>query len=252
MSVPTDRAPAPLPDLAAVATSVDAVLGTVPAPTECLVPRDGPVMRLGLALDAGPSLLPWVTAQALDAVLLHRHWALRRERWPAGVGLLANHDAFDRRLGFGCNPELAATLDLALAVSADATLGARDGWPLGTVGTGTPRSPGALRAAIVATFGGIENAMVPDDLDGGAITRVAMARAMTPATVAAAVAAGAQAYVTGELRASGHTPALRARLAVFAVGHRRSERWALGLLADLLRARWPALTVMLAPDAPTD
>jgi hypothetical protein len=130
-------APAAPPDLSALAVSLDAALGVEPAPTTIVRPRAGPLARLGLALEPWPGLAAWIAGSALDAVLLHRHWALRDADVPAGVGVLANHDAFDRRLGFGRSPELAAVLGLALGDP----LGERDGFPLATLGDGAPRPP---------------------------------------------------------------------------------------------------------------
>ena len=202
-------APAPLPDLSALAASVDAVLGVEPAPTTIVRSRAGTVARVGLALEPWPGLAAWIDGAALDAVLLHRHWSLRIAELSTDVGVLANHDAFDRRLGFGRSPELAAALGLTLGAS----IGERDGFPLATLGDGAPRSAAELRAALVAQ----------------------------------AADAGAQAYVTGQLRAPARDASVRAGLHVFAVGHRASERWALAQLASGLRAAWPALDVALAP-----
>jgi putative NIF3 family GTP cyclohydrolase 1 type 2 len=234
-------APASLPDLSALAASLDAALGVEPAPTTTVRPRTGPLARVGLALEPWPGLAAWIAGSALDAVLLHRHWSLREADVPAGVGVLANHDAFDRRLGFGRSPELAAVLGLALGDP----LGERDGFPLATLGDGAPRSATVLRAALVDAFGGIEAELAPPA--ARPIVRVAMARAMTAALVVQAVDAGAQAYVTGQLRAPARDAAERSGLHVFAVGHRASERWALTQLATRLREGWPALDVRLAP-----
>ena len=234
-------APAPLPDLSALAAGVAAVLGVEPAPTTLVRSRAGMLARVGLALEPWPGLAAWVDGAALDAVLLHRHWALRDADLPPHVGVLANHDALDRRLGFGRSPELAAVLGLALGASLDA----RDGFPLATLGNGEPRSAVELRAALVDAFGGVEAELAPPV--SRVIARVAMARAMTPALVTQAADAGAQAYVTGQLRVPARDAAVRAGLHVFAVGHRASERWALGQLAARLRERWPALDVSLAP-----
>ena len=233
-------APDPLPDLSTLAASVDAALGVEPAPTTIVHPRGGALTRVGLALEPWPGLAAWIADAALDAVLLHRHWSLRDADVPAGVGVLANHDAFDRRLGFGRSPELAAALGLALGAS----LGERDGFPLATLGDGAPRAADVLRAALIGAFGSIEAELARPT--AAPIVRVAMARAMTPALVAQAADAGAQAYVTGQLRAPARDAAVRSGLHVFAVGHRASERWALGQLAARLRESWPALDVRLA------
>jgi putative NIF3 family GTP cyclohydrolase 1 type 2 len=103
-----------------------------------------------------------------------------------------------------------------------------------------------LRAALVDAFGGIEAELAASA--ARPIVRVAMARAMTAALVLQAADAGAQAYVTGQLRAPARDAAGRSGLHVFAVGHRASERWALRQLATRLRDGWPALDVRLAPE----
>jgi putative NIF3 family GTP cyclohydrolase 1 type 2 len=66
---------------------------------------------------------------------------------------------------------------------------------------------------------------------------------MTPELIARALESGAQAYVTGQLRQPARAPALAANLFVFAIGHRRSEQWALDILATLLRQQWPNLVL---------
>ena len=242
---------AALPALADVARAIDDVLGVLPEPTTTLRAHDRPVARLGLALEPWDGLQAWMRDGALDALLLHRHWRLDLRAWPASVGLLANHDALDRTLGFARNAALAAALDVALGDDPADTLGERDGFALGTVGHGAPRALGVVRAALHATFGGVEAELMPDDAEDRAVSRIAMARAMTPALVHAAIAARADAYVTGALRVPARAAAMRTGLPVFAVGHVASEHWALGVLADRLRVAWPALVVVRAPDART-
>jgi putative NIF3 family GTP cyclohydrolase 1 type 2 len=198
---------------------------------------------VGLALDPWPGLAAWARDRATDAVLLHRHWRWSPDGWPDHVAVLASHDPFDRRYAFGVAPELTATLGLARGPS----IGERDGWPLGTVGTGAARPVAAIRAMLTDAFGGVEAELAPDAAVGP-VTRVAMARAMTPALVARAAELGAGAYVTGQLRESAREAARRAGVHVLAVGHRRSERWALARLAEALGAALPGVAVRLAPD----
>ena len=226
---------------------MDAILGTAPGRTEIVRARAGdvPVRHMGLALDPWPGLRAWIAAESLDVVLLHRHWRLTLDVWPPQVGVLANHDPFDRRFGFGDPPELLAVLD----VTADATLGERDGFPLGVIGTGPARTPAALRAVLVALFGAVEAELAPPRASDSApdLARLAVARAMTPALVRHAAALGAHGYVTGQLRQPARDAVRETGLHVFAVGHHRAERWGLGLLADALRAAWPGLVVRTPP-----
>jgi putative NIF3 family GTP cyclohydrolase 1 type 2 len=238
-----------LPDLAALAVGLTAVLDHVPDAVTVLRSRAAPVARLALALEASPGLDRWLAREAPDAVLLHRHWGVTLADWPPEVGVLASHDAFDRRFGFGRSPELADALALALGDAAD-SLGDRDGHPLGSVGTvRDPCDVASIRAALARAFGGVEAEQpAPGASDDAPVTRVAMARAMTPELVARAAALGATVYVTGQLRMPGREPARRAGLHVFAVGHACAERWGMARLADALHAAWPALDVRLAPD----
>ncbi|MGZ8456764.1 MAG: Nif3-like dinuclear metal center hexameric protein [Gemmatirosa sp.] len=232
-----------LPDLA---SRISALLDHAPDAVTVLRARLAPVARLGLALEPSPALPAWIAREALDAVLLHRHWGLSLDPWPSDVGVLASHDAFDRRFGFGRSPELADALSLTLG-GADDSLGDRDGHPLGSVGTARAACDvAAIRAALVRAFGGVEAELDTPDV-AAPVTRVAMARAMTPALVERAAALGARVYVTGQLRVPGREPARRAGLHVFAVGHRRAERWGLARLGDALRMARPALDVRLAP-----
>jgi putative NIF3 family GTP cyclohydrolase 1 type 2 len=227
-------------DLGGLTQAVGQALGGAP---EVVHGGARPIGRVGLALDPSSGLAAWARDGAVDAVLLHRHWRWSPAGWPEGVAVLASHDPFDRRYAFGVAPELTAALDLVPGPS----IGERDGWPLGTVGGGAPRTADALRDALVRAFGGVEAELAPDVGDE-AITRVAMARAMTPALVARAAELGARAYVTGQLREPARAAARRAGVHVLAVGHRRSERWALALLAEALGAALPGVAVRLAPD----
>jgi putative NIF3 family GTP cyclohydrolase 1 type 2 len=237
-----------LPDLAALAATTATILAPSPDAVVVLRDRSAPIARLGLALEPSRGLAAWVAREARDAVLMHRHWGLTLDGWPADVGVLASHDAFDRRFGFGRSPELAEALALTLG-GPELSLGDRDGHPLGSVGTVRGACDvDAIRAALTRAFGGVEAEQPAPDAAGDApVRRVAMARAMTPALIARAASLGASVYVTGQLRVPGREPARRAGVHVFAVGHARAERWGMERLADALRAAWPALDVRLAP-----
>lgn len=237
-----------MPPLSAarLAAAVDRLLDADGVPpgerTTVVVAGERPIARLGLALDERD--LDRLTPAALDAVLLHRHWRAPLDRLPSGVAVLACHLPLDRRLGLASTPELHA----ALLVRELATIGERDGRPLAAVCAPlAPTSLDALRARLRATFGAVE-AELPAGRDADPVARVATARAMTPALVREARAAGATAYVTGELRAPALDAAREAGMHVLAVGHRRSERWALGALGAMLRAWRPALAVEVADD----
>ena len=131
-----------------------------------------------------------------------------------------------------------------LGGTVERTFGERDGAPLGIlVALAAPMAAGALVARLDEEFGGLE-AVVP----GGSapVARVASARAMTDALVREAAGLGAALWLTGELRRPGE-PALRASgMHAVAVGHRRSERWALARLGRLLGEAEPAMRLAFA------
>jgi putative NIF3 family GTP cyclohydrolase 1 type 2 len=226
--------------------SIDEIVGPPPGQslngTQAIADAPGPIARLGLALEPWPGLPAWTAQERLDGLFLHRPWGLGAAP-PPGIAVVANHDGFDRRFGFGDNPELHAALHLHPLVR----LAERDSYPLGTVAEGAARSAEQLRSELVAMFAGLdeERAGSPDR----AISRVAFARAMTVELVQEAVARGAHAYVTGQLRRPALAAAAGAGLHLFAVGHRRSERWGLQIMATKLVQRWPGLVVRVAPSA---
>lgn len=57
-------------------------------------------------------------------------------------------------------------------------------------------------------------------------------------------------YITGKLRQPAEQAMPETKIAAIAVGHRRSEVWALSVLAGMLRERWASLEVLVA--APAD
>ena len=217
--------------------SIETIMRPHDACTATLQPGAGGVRRLGLALDSWSGLSRWAFEQRLDGLFLHRYRSLQSEALARRLAVVANHDAFDRRFGFGDNAELHALLK----VNPFETLGFRDGLPLGTVSAGVPRPSESLRALLVAAFGGVDEELPPER--PRRIARVAVARAMTAELVRTAATLGADAYVTGQIRHPARAAAAATGLHVFGVGHRRSEEWALQRLAALLCARWPGLEV---------
>lgn len=209
-------------------------------------PEAAPVRRIGLALDVDSALVSWVRDRDPGLVVAHRYWGWDRVAWPPEVGLLGCHDAFDRRFGFGDNPELRALL----GVRTVAVLASRGGHPLGTVASGTPRTVHRWRGALSAVFGGIERELPAAagrrEDENATVDRVAIARAMTPALVEEAAGHGARLYITGQARTPALAIAATLGIDVIAIGHRRSERWMLGVLASLLAADLPGCAIEVA------
>lgn len=204
------------------------------------------VRRLGLALEPGDVPDAWLEAGALDALVLHRPWGIGDLTLPEGVGVLACHRAFDAWLTTGYDPPLARALEL----HGLETFEQKDGRPLGMAGVfAAPLAPAEVVRRLVEIFGGVEDVHPP----ARPVERVAVARAMSADLVEKAHARGADLYVTGQLRAPGLDAVARTGVGVAAVGHRRSERFGLRVLAGLLRRRFSALRVLLAggePQAP--
>lgn len=225
--------------------ALDAIMGTAGTAACTTIVRSpssaGPLRRIALALDPSAELCSWAARRRAGAIFLHRHWDLRPEMMAADIPVVANHDGFDRRFGFGDNAELADALSLRRIVA----LAERDGEPLGTVWEGPARTGGALREQLVTLFGGIEEELAPDA--PRRIRRVVIARAMNAGLVSEAMQHEADAYVTGQIRQPARAAAARAGLHVFGVGHRRSEEWGLRALRDALRLRWPDLETIEAP-----
>lgn len=203
-------------------------------------PSAASVRRLGLALEPWPGISTWVRDQNLDALFLHRPWKLGA--LPEGIGVLAYHYAFDERLTTGYNPLLAA----ALGFTEVAVLGHKEGRPLGMIGDVSPTPFAAFSSQVETEFGGLENAYgMHGGKHRGAVTRACVVGALRPALVYEAAERGAQVYLTGEYRKSAAQAIADTGLSVLELGHQRSEVWGLARLAEVLRAQFPDLTVVL-------
>ena len=195
-----------------------------------------PVQRIGLALEGSPEVAAWAQAERLNALFLHRPWKLDPNALPPDVGVLAYHLAFDERLTLGYNPWLAQVLTLQhLEV-----LGRKAGRPLGMIGQAAAVPFGTWVRRLMDVFGGLGDVHVPATPQ---VTAVAVVGAMNAQLVQDAYGAGAQVYVTGQMRTSAQEAVARTGIGVVAVGHRRSEAWGLRALASLLPTRFAGLDV---------
>ena len=203
-----------------------------------------PVARLGVALEPWAEIGAWAAEHRLDAVFLHRPWTLEAEALPAETGVLALHGPFDERLTIGFHPALAA----ALGMADPEPLGHREGRPIGMIGdvAGAPEADRFLDA-VAELFGGFEARV---RARATRVRRAAAVGAMTEALVREAAARGADAYVTGQLRAPARAAVAETGIGVAAVGHRRAEEWGLLQLGEMLREKWDNLTVVQAPGLP--
>ncbi|HYW11456.1 MAG TPA: Nif3-like dinuclear metal center hexameric protein [Longimicrobium sp.] len=223
-----------MPTLATLAAFVDETLDARAFPGEpptVFIASDGPVRRLGLALEPGPGLAEWVDADRLDAVFLHRPWGVADAGLPADTGILASHAPFDHRLTVGANPDPARDLRMR----DPHPFGDKDGRRIGMIGDVEPAAPATLVARITDLFGGVDE-VLPGRAES--IRRIALAGAMTDAMVREAAARGAELYVTGQVRQPGRRAAAETGIGIVAVGHARSEVYGLRLLSDAIGRRF--------------
>ena len=202
------------------------------------------VNRLGMALEPWPGMADWVRSERLDALFVHRPFKSDMGELPDGVGILSSHLPFDERMALGYNPRLAD----ALGMSGLQPLGARKGRALGMLGEVPPQTVGAFYKSVFDVFGGREDSRT---CERNEVTRVAVVGAMTSELMHEASERGAEVYVTGQMRQPAREAILDTGLGVIIVGHRRSEEWALRLLAHVLRERFAALTTCLPKEPVT-
>jgi putative NIF3 family GTP cyclohydrolase 1 type 2 len=231
------------PTVGEIAAYVGTLLGAArypPGEHGVFVASDRPVRRLGLALDADPTLAARMReGAAVDGLWLHRPWKLSPAEIPPTLGVWFTHLPFDDRLTTSLNPRLAT----ALTCTEVEPYGVKEGRTIGMLARTAPRPFAELRRTVAAAFGGLDEWIDPAD-DTNDVRRVAVVSAMTNDLVAGAAARGAALYVTGQLRPAALAAARAAGLAVAAVGHRRAERWGLRALGALVRERWAGVEIV--------
>lgn len=223
-----------MPTPADLAAFIEAALDARAVPGEppaLWISSARPVRRLGLALEPRPGLAGWMDAERLDAVFLHRPWGAADAGLPPDAAVLASHAPFDARLTVGLNPDLARDLGLRHP----RPFGEKDGRAIGMMGDVGPAEPGDWIGRVVRTFGGVED-ILPGDAD--TVRRVAVVGSMTDALVRTAAAAGADVYLTGQVRPPGLRAAAETGIGIVAVGHARGERYGLRLLAGMIERRF--------------
>lgn len=207
-------------------------------------PSNRPIMRLGLALEPWPGLADWSSTCQLDALFLHRPWALQLDQLPPDLSILSYHLAFDERLTLGFNSRLADALGLRKLE----VLGRKEGRAIGMIGEVSPQlfsEQGSsvdktLCGRVESIFGGCEAVHLPKQ---DTVERVAVVGAMNENLVREATNRGAQVYITGQWRQPAELAVAETGIGVIATGHHRAEFWGLRALAGLLRERWVGLEV---------
>lgn len=200
------------------------------------LPSSRPVQRLGLALEPWTHLQEWTKARNLDALFLHRPWQL--EEILPDIGVISYHLPFDERLTLSFNPRLAQVLGM----SGLQVLGKKQGRAIGMVGEIPAQSFACLSSCVNQVFGGYEHIHAAN---GNEVQRIAVVGAMTDSLIREAAAYSVDVYITGQLRKPAQEAMEETKIAVIAVGHRRSETWGLRALAGVIRERWSSLEVII-------
>ncbi len=204
------------------------------------VPSLYPVKRLGLALEAKANLQEWIISQSLDALFIHRPWKLEVEFLPSKLGIISYHLPFDECLTMSFNPRLAQVL----SISDLEVLGEKDNRIIGMVGNIPTQNFEHLCNCVTQVFGGQEEVYPIANID---VKRVAVVGAITDLLVREAAERNADVYITGQFRKPAEAAIQETKMGVLAVGHHRSEAWALRALAGVLRERWLNLDVVILP-----
>lgn len=222
-------------------------------------PSQKPVKRLGLVLEPFPKLYDWVSDAQLDALWLHRPWQLDLARLPPDLGILSHHLPFDETLAMGYNPRLARRIgsigDFASFGHKQTTTESGDllpARPIGMLIDVSPQEFDYLLDRLTTEFGGYDRAEAGRE-SGGWLPdsyRMAVVGAMTDALVRKAAEQGAHLYLTGAYRKAAQQAVDDTGIAVIAIGHRRSEEWALRTLAGILQDHWPLACIVHEVPAP--
>jgi dinuclear metal center YbgI/SA1388 family protein len=190
-----------------------------------------PVRRMVSGVTASLAFIDAAIAAGADALLVHHGlfwrgqdgrltgWLAERVRrlMAADVSLLAYHLPLDAHPEFGNN----AQFGLRLGLQADARFGEQS---LGFIG---PAAAGAttLQALVAAAHRQLARAPLVVPGDGRALGRVAWCTGGAQGSFEAAVAAGADVFVTGEISEPQAHLARETGVAFMACGHHATERY---------------------------
>lgn len=201
------------------------------------------VTRLVSGVTASRAFIEAAIARGADALLVHHGLFWRgmdgrvtgwlKERLALllahGVNLYAYHLPLDAHAELGNNAQLGARLGLV----ADARFGEQ---ALGFVGDAPePVEPDAFAARLAERLG---RAPVVAAGDGRALSRIAWCSGGAQGYFEAAIAAGADAYLTGEISEPQAHIARETGVAFFACGHHATERYGAPALAAHVAAHF--------------
>ncbi len=201
------------------------------------------VRRLVSGVTASRAFIEAAIARGADALLVHHglFWRgmdgritgwLKHRLEPLlahGVNLYAYHLPLDAHAEFGNNAQLGARLGLA----ADGRFGEQS---LGFIGSAeAPLSAAELAGRLAAR---LQRVPVVVAGDGRPLARIAWCTGGAQGWFEAAIAAGADAYLTGEISEPQAHIARETGVAFFACGHHATERYGAPALAGHVAARF--------------
>lgn len=195
------------------------------------------VQKLISGVTASRALIEAAIAEKADAILVHHglFWRGQDGRLTGwlkarvellithGINLYAYHLPLDAHRDYGNNAQLGVQLGLV----ADGRFGEQD---IGWVGaTDQPLSAQSLKERITQRLG--REPVMLEGRGGEPITRVAWCTGGAQGYFEAAIAAGAQAYITGEISEPQAHLARETGVAFYACGHHATERYGAPALA---------------------
>lgn len=213
------------------------------------------IRKLVTGVTASLALIEAAAAQGADAILVHHGlfwkgqdgrvtgWMRQRlSRLLAGdINLLAYHLPLDAHTELGNN----AQWGLRLGLTADRRFGEQE---LGFIGAAPQGMDAALLAERARVALGRAPVVVPGD--GRPLTRIAWCSGGAQGYFEAAIAAGADAFLTGEISEPQAHYARETGVAYLACGHHASERYGVQAVGDHLAARFGIEHVFIDIDNP--
>ncbi len=203
----------------------------------------GEIGRIVCGVTASQALLDEAVRRGADAILVHHGWfwrsddvritGIRKRRLATllreDISLFAYHLPLDAHPEVGNNAQLAARMGWRT----EGRFGEQD---LGCIGRPATIAPaGGIAAALERTLGR------PPLLVGNAerpVTRIAWCTGAAQGSFEAAIAAGADCYVSGEISEQTVHLARESGVAYIAAGHHATERYGVIALGQHLRARF--------------
>jgi dinuclear metal center YbgI/SA1388 family protein len=201
------------------------------------------VRQLVSGVTASLALIEGAIADGADALLVHHGlfwrgqdgrvtgWMRQRlaRLLATDVNVFAYHLPLDAHAELGNNAQLGRRLGLV----ADARFGEQD---LGFIGSAASATDGAALCTLVARQLGRAPVLLPGD--GRPLRRLAWCTGGAQGSFEAAIAAGADAYLTGEISEPQAHLARETGVAFLACGHHATERFGVAALGDHLAARF--------------